>query len=68
LGKFLGQAIDIVEIAIGLVLVLLVKFGIVKGLIVKFGRTVFMFDRIIRGRRRFDGMRVGNYVESASKP
>jgi hypothetical protein len=35
--EFLGETIDVVEIAIGLVLVLLVELGIVKALIVELG-------------------------------
>lgn len=43
-GKFLGQAIDVVEVAIGLVLVFLLKLGIVEFLIVKVGTVA------VRGR------------------
>jgi hypothetical protein len=60
LRKFFGQTIDVVEVAVGFVLVLLVELDIVEGFVVKFSSTTFMFSRIIRGRRRFDGMRVGN--------
>lgn len=34
-GKFLGKAIDVVKVAVGLVLVLLVELGIVVGLVVE---------------------------------
>jgi hypothetical protein len=39
-GEFLGQTIDVVEIAIRLVLVLLVELGIVEAFIVEFARRV----------------------------
>src|SRR5579862_3480566 len=45
LGKFFGQAIDIVEVAVGLILVLLIKLGIIEGLVVKFNSTMFMLNR-----------------------
>jgi hypothetical protein len=35
--EFLGQAVDIVEVAVRLVLVLLVKLGFVETFIIKFG-------------------------------
>ena len=50
LGKLFGQAIDIVEVAVGLVFVFLVKLGIVESLVVEFGSTMFMFDGIVRSR------------------
>ena len=36
-GKFLGQTVDVVEVAVRLVLVLLLQFAIVKGVVVKSG-------------------------------
>ena len=36
-GKLLGKTIDVVEVAVGLVLVLLVQFGIVEFLVVELG-------------------------------
>ncbi len=41
--KFLGQAIDVVEVAVRLVFMFLVQLGLVKAVIVK-------FDRCGRGR------------------
>jgi hypothetical protein len=35
--EFLGEAVDVVEVAVGLVLVLLVELGRIEGLIVEFG-------------------------------
>lgn len=35
-GKLLGEAVDVVEVAVGLVLVLLVQLGIVVGFVVEF--------------------------------
>jgi hypothetical protein len=36
-GEFLGQTVDVVEVAVRLVLVLLVELGLVEALVVKFG-------------------------------
>jgi hypothetical protein len=36
--ELLGEAIDVVEVAVGLILVLLVELGIVEGLIIELGR------------------------------
>lgn len=58
LRKFLCQAIDVVEVAIGLVLMLLVELSIIESFVVEFGRTMFMLDRIVRGRHRFDCMQM----------
>lgn len=35
-GKFLGEPVDVIEVAVGLVLVLLVELGVVVGLVVEF--------------------------------
>jgi hypothetical protein len=60
LRKFLREAIDIVEIAVRLVLVLLIEFGIVESLIVEFRSSIFVLDRIVRGRSRLGCERVRN--------
>lgn len=39
-GKFLGQAIDVVEIAVGLVFVLLIQFSLVEAIVVEFSSRV----------------------------
>jgi hypothetical protein len=39
-GKLFGETIDVVEVAVGLVLVLLVKLGIVESLVVELGSFV----------------------------
>jgi hypothetical protein len=53
LGKFLGQPIDVIEVAVGLILVLLVKFGIVESLVVEFG------SRAVGWLADWFGLRVG---------
>lgn len=63
LGEFFGQTIDVIEVAVGLVLVLFVKLSIVEGFVVKFGCTIFMFNRIIWGGCRFNSMGVRNCAE-----
>lgn len=63
LRKFLGQAIDIIEVAVGFVFVLLVELSIVESLVVEFGSTMFIFDRIVRGGHRFDCMQVRDCAE-----
>jgi hypothetical protein len=35
--EFLGEAVDVVEVAVGLVLVLLIELSRIEGLVVKFG-------------------------------
>lgn len=35
-GELLGKPIDVVEVAVGLVLVLLVELGVIVGLVVEF--------------------------------
>jgi hypothetical protein len=60
LRKFLREAIDIVEIAVRLVLVLLIEFGIVESLIVEFRSSIFVLDRVVRGRSRLGCERVRN--------
>ena len=41
-GKFLGQAVDVVEIAVGLVLVLLLQFRTVETFVVEFWTIVLL--------------------------
>lgn len=53
LGKFLRQAIDVIEIAIGLVFVFLIKLGIVESFVIEFGTCVLMIDRLDSGLRRW---------------
>lgn len=46
-GKFLGKSVDVVEVAVGLVLVLLVQLGLVEAIVIELGRG--------RSRRRANG-------------
>ena len=39
-GKLFGETVDVVEVAVGLVLVLLFKLGIVESLVVELGSFV----------------------------
>lgn len=39
LRKLLGQAVDVVEVSVGFVLVLLVQFSVVETLVIEFRRT-----------------------------
>jgi len=55
-GKLFGETIDVVEIAVGLVLVLLVELGIVESLVVELGS--FVLD----GTDGFDMLRVRDCI------
>jgi hypothetical protein len=69
--KFLGQTIDVVEVAVGFVLVFLVQFVMVEGLIIESrsdwsgrlgtgeGGRIWVLDMLVLGRRwRSCGRRV----------
>lgn len=65
-GKFLGQAIDVVEVAVGLVLVLLVQFSSVVGIVVELGIRVERVDSrrsLARSRRSLRWSRVSISVQ-----
>jgi hypothetical protein len=53
LWEFLGQTIDIIEVAVGLVFVLLFEFGIVEFFVVEF--RSLMADRSMEGLRLLEG-------------
>jgi hypothetical protein len=54
-GELLGETVDVVEVAIGLVLVLLVQFGLVESLVIELGS--FVLD----GTDRLDLLRIWDY-------
>jgi len=54
-GKLLGETVDVVEVAVGLVLVLLVQLGLVESLVIELGSFVL-------GRTdRLDLLRIRDY-------
>ena len=53
LWEFLGQAIDVVEITVGFVLMLFLEFGIVEFFVVEF--RSLMADRSMEGLRLLEG-------------
>ena len=53
LWEFLGQTIDIIEVAVGLVFVLLFEFGTVEFFVVEF--RSLMADRSMEGLRLLEG-------------
>ena len=54
-GKLFGETIDVVEVAVGLVLVLLVQLGLVESLVIELGSFVL-------GRTdRLDLLRIRDY-------
>jgi len=54
-GKLLGETVDVVEVAVGLVLVLLVQLGLVESLVIELGS--FVLD----GTDGLDLLRIWDY-------